>query len=164
MSAAAAISRHVFYSTASPAQILDRIAYYRDRIVYGEPVVVIATAGPFALCTIAGHEGSLRNIQCHCPYKVTPIAHIAAPAPRELLAYLDGVMRPHRARGVWYHREPVEPLLDAIVTREAPEHAPPVPELPDYMHAWPEPTSTYQRKLQRAEALAYVRGLLEDRR
>ena len=158
------LSRHVFFATASPPQILDRIAYYRDRIVYGEPVVVLATAGDFALATNVAHAQSLRNIQCHCPHAITPLVHIADPAPRELLEYLRRVLAPHQARGIWYHRKPLEPFLEAVQTRERPAHAPPVSDLPDYMHEWPEPSSPYQKRMQRAEAIAYVRGLLDDQR
>lgn len=156
------LARHVFYHTAQPAQILDRIAYYRTAPDEHAPYVHLATAGPFLHIAQNTHTGSsYRLLQQVSPYEPDAPLCVYDPSPRELAAWLRRTLARYRERGSWYRLEPlVADFLETLRTRPAPAVAPAVPELPAYMRTWPEPRTSHLERKQQAEAVAWARGAL----
>ena len=79
----------------------------------------------------------------------------------ELVRYLRRVFRPHRISGSWYRRAQLQPWIDRVAAREPPPYAPAVLTF-ESEDRWRQLTGYQRQELQRAEAVATYRQMLES--
>ena len=150
------LQAHAFYATASPADVISRVAYYAAQDPFGAKAVWLSPAGPYVAIRCQNRRHSVAPT--YCPYSLEEPLVIADPHPRVLRAYLGRLLRSAHVRGAWYERDGVQALIDAVRAAQTPSRPPSVPELPDDVRDWPEPRNGYQARVQRVRAAAHARG------
>lgn len=148
-----------FWSTASPAEALRRLAYFRtqetpqlDRFVY------VLHAGPYSTLGLASSWATLTPGQRWCPFEFEVRVAFDDPAPRELREGLRRILAPALVAGEsWYQRERVEAFVSAIESMPAEDKPPPLPEIPERCTRRVKEHRALEQQLN--EAIAYICGV-----
>ncbi len=148
------LASYVFFRTENPATVLSRLAWYRTAACV--PGVSIYRAEKYLSPRITSDPGKTqRHAQSFCPLQLEHVVHIGDPAALELHQWLRELWAPHLHRGnCWFHDEPLEPFVAAILAEPCPERAPGVPALPDELRRYER--NAYGLRIARAKALHHV--------
>ena len=161
------LAHYAFWNVALPHEILAALAWRRDAPVRStgcaylagtDTSVTVGVASPATLAQLPHY------FQRYAPADACPkiLVRFASACPDELVVRLRDLFHSEHVSASWYRREGVvRALLDAVLTHPAPPFEPAMPNF-EPEDRWRPPSNSYQRRLQRAEAIATYHQMREE--
>jgi hypothetical protein len=160
---------HAFYRSATPDAIMQRLAFYRldsSADLQIRDGVALVPVGPY-IAVSAAHTPDIAAANIGAKARAAdlgdpePCVFVEEPERLELREWLRSCLFAgyQTARGrYWFHREPVQPFVDALRSYPQPDAPPPVPPLLELIDL-PKPRTRYKLREQQEQAVRLAKGL-----